>query len=105
MQRSVEVSLRDVGVAQVVLGALWFFFETQRHREHGGEEGGEEGGRRRGEGRSGSGEAEIWRLRDGGVTRSWVLVGILVSVSSDSLCFHSGSRVHGLLELDGPQFD
>jgi hypothetical protein len=33
---------------------LWFFFETQRHREHGGEEGGrrkEEGGRRRGEGR------------------------------------------------------
>jgi hypothetical protein len=49
----VEVSLRDVGVAQVVLGALWFFFETQRHREHGGEEGRrkkEEGGRRKEEG-------------------------------------------------------
>jgi hypothetical protein len=44
-------------------------------------------------------------LRDGGLTRSWVLVGIFVSVSSDSLCFHSGSRVHGLLESDGPQFD
>jgi hypothetical protein len=32
---------------------LWFFFETQRHREHGGEEGRrkkEEGGRRKEEG-------------------------------------------------------
>ena len=45
------VSLRDVGAAQVVLGALWFFFETQRHREHGGEEGGRRRGEEGGEGR------------------------------------------------------
>jgi hypothetical protein len=91
-RRSVAVSLRDVGVAQIVSVLCGSFLK------HGGtesteEEGGEEGG----EGRSGSGEAENWRLRDGGLTRSWVLVGIFVSVSSDSLCFHSGSRVHGLL--------